>query len=283
MRLSKRLLLLGVMVLTVGLVTSLTAWSTERTPLPDGDRIDVHAGDRQIGEGEPFYFSASLGLLGGRVNSRRYQAHLFMDGVELEPTFVGCTDLEVRITECIKTHFWDFPDGLDGGVYQFDMKWIAPCEAWIGAELMGLEIQSCLHDQAPMSNLQRQMHLAVGAPDISATPVDWFIHFDTFGPGVHSIFTIAEFRPLTEEAIQNVYGSLVWDDTVVDLCGVEVRDVGDDYVHVGDGYETTEGCEPDPTAMQDAFDAFGRAPDVACVGVTAFGSDFEYCAPLDEP
>lgn len=122
--------------------------------------------------------------------------------------------------------------------------------------------------------------------EVSFTEVEWniFLNDPRWGPGVHSINTIVDVRPLTEDAVQDLFGYLVWEseNTVVDLCSVEVREAGNGYVHIGDGYQTIEGCGDDPTAMQDAFDAFGPL-DYACVGVvTTSGGEHEYCAPLPE-
>lgn len=128
--------------------------------------------------------------------------------------------------------------------------------------------------------------LSVDDGEVSLTEVEWNILLNDPGwePGVHSINTIVEFRPLSEDAVQDLFGYLVWEaeNTVVDLCSVEVRDAGNGYVHIGDGYQTIEGCGDDPTAMQDAFDAFGP-PDHACVGlVTTSGDEHKYCSPLPE-
>jgi hypothetical protein len=113
--------------------------------------------------------------------------------------------------------------------------------------------------------------------------VEWTILLNDpeFDPGVHSIFTIAAVRPLTEGAIEDLYGFLVWDETIVELCRVEVRGGGSGYVHIGDGYQTTEGCGTNPNAMQEAFDLLGL-PDIACVGVMANGRSYAYCASLNE-
>jgi hypothetical protein len=121
--------------------------------------------------------------------------------------------------------------------------------------------------------------LPVGGDWTALTPVEWTISIDFHGEGVHSIFTIAEVRPMTPDAVDELFGRLVWDDqTVVDLCTVDIRDVGDGYIHIGDGYSPLEGCNP--PAMQNAFDDFGL-PDTACVGLSTFGGNYEYCAPLE--
>lgn len=121
----------------------------------------------------------------------------------------------------------------------------------------------------------------VPARDLALTPVQWTILLDDGGPGIHTIFTVAEVRPLTEDEVGDLSGKLVWTKKrTVDLCYISVRGFGDGYVHIGDGYQTTEGCDPDPTAMQDAFDNYGL-PKHACVAVTVAGHTYEYCAPLN--
>jgi hypothetical protein len=123
------------------------------------------------------------------------------------------------------------------------------------------------------------------------TPVDWGIHpADTqgwwifpedvqWGPNVYSVQMIADVRPLMVDLVEGVSGRLIWDETVVDLCSIDIRHVGDSFVHVGDIFETFEGCGSNPTAMQDAFDNYGL-PEKACVAATVGGVDHEYCAPL---
>jgi hypothetical protein len=124
----------------------------------------------------------------------------------------------------------------------------------------------------------------VPARDLSFIPVAWTILLDDpdWGPGIHTIFTIADVRPLSEDEVGGLSGRLVWKkkNTTVDLCNVQVREVGAGYLHIGDGYQTTEGCGSNPTAMQDAFDEFGM-PEYACVAVTVAGRTYEYCAPLN--
>lgn len=122
--------------------------------------------------------------------------------------------------------------------------------------------------------------------ELTLTPVLWNITLNTDGEGIptegiHTIFTIASVHPLTAAEVEDLSGKLVWDETVVDLCGIDIRgDGGDGSLHVGDGYQTTEGCGPNPTAMQDAFDDFGL-PKTACVAVRSGGVDHEFCAPLE--
>jgi hypothetical protein len=112
------------------------------------------------------------------------------------------------------------------------------------------------------------------------TPVEWGIVLDEegWGPGVHTVFMTADVRPLLPGQVEDVSGRLMWDETVVDLCNIGM-DVGDGFLHIGDTFQTIEGCGANPTAMQDAFDEFGL-PETACLAVRVDGVDHEYCAPL---
>jgi hypothetical protein len=123
----------------------------------------------------------------------------------------------------------------------------------------------------------RMSEAAPPAEDL--TPVDWGINIDDAGSGVHLVHMIVEARPLAPGQVDGVSGRLVWDETVVDLCRIEIREVGVGFVHVGDIFGTDEGCGSNPTAMQDAFDEFGL-PETACVTVRADGVDHEFCAPM---
>jgi hypothetical protein len=111
------------------------------------------------------------------------------------------------------------------------------------------------------------------------SPVQWGITLNESGPGTHSVLMIADVRPLTTNDVEDVSGRLIWDETVVDLCRIDIRQEGVGFIHVGDIFQTTEGCGSNPTAMQDAFDEFGL-PETACVTVRFGGLDHDYCAPL---
>lgn len=120
-----------------------------------------------------------------------------------------------------------------------------------------------------------------GAP-LELTPLRWTIDLN-ISPGVHRIFTTVEARPLDADRVAELTGSLVWDDTVVDLCNISIRYEGDGYLTIGDGFQTDEpwDCAENPTEMQEAFDSSGL-PRQACVGVlTVQGHRYEYCAPFD--
>ena len=125
------------------------------------------------------------------------------------------------------------------------------------------------------------------APALSFTPAEWTITGS--GPGVETIFIVANVSPLTADEIEVLDGRLVWEAVEIDLCAapdfsaIGIRGGGDGYVTVGDGFETDRqdtGC-PINDAMQIAFANYGP-PLTACLSVDAIAGDFpiEYCAPL---
>ena len=111
------------------------------------------------------------------------------------------------------------------------------------------------------------------------TAVEWGISLEDSGPGVHTVFMIADVRPLHPDQVEDLAGRLVWDETIVDLCNITIRHEGGASVHIGDIFQTTEGCGRNRAAMQEAFDEFGL-PDAGCVAIRSGGLDHEYCAPL---
>ena len=112
------------------------------------------------------------------------------------------------------------------------------------------------------------------------TPVEWGIALDeeSWGPGVYTVFMTANASPLLPDQVEDLSGKLIWDETVVELCNIGM-DVGDGFLHIGDTFQTIEGCGANPNAMQAAFDEFGL-PETACLAVRTGGLDHEYCAPL---
>jgi hypothetical protein len=70
-----------------------------------------------------------------------------------------------------------------------------------------------------------------------------------WGPGVYTVFMEMDARPLTGTNVDDVSGRLIWDETVVDLCGIGF-DRGNGFLQIGDIFQTTEGCGSNPTAMQ---------------------------------
>jgi hypothetical protein len=86
---------------------------------------------------------------------------------------------------------------------------------------------------------------------------------------------------LDPEEIADTSGRPIWDETVVELCGIGLRQDRHVYVVIGDTFQTTEGCGASPTAMQDAFDAFGL-PEEACVVIDGENRDeaLSHCGPM---
>ena len=118
------------------------------------------------------------------------------------------------------------------------------------------------------------------SPVESGSPVEWGITLDDAGQGVHSVFMVVDFGPVPEGDVESTSGRLIWPETEVDLCATEIRAAGDGFLHVGDIFQTTEGCGNNPTAIQDAFEEYGL-PERACVAATFGGADHEYCEPLN--
>ena len=151
-------------------------------------------------------------------------------------------------------------------------------EAWSGDGMYSVsEIQLFA---TPLSDLGAEVWVGPASEGtVTVTPVEWEISFNDQGQGIHTLFMIVDARPLTAERVEEVSGRLIWDETVVDLCGISIRDVGDSFLRIGDIFGTSEGCGSNPAAMQDAFDQFGM-PETACIAVGLDGVDHEYCAPL---
>jgi hypothetical protein len=129
--------------------------------------------------------------------------------------------------------------------------------------------------------------------DIAFTPVEWTIDLDTHGPGIHTIFMIADVSPLGIDNLQDLGGDLIWDEAEVALCAdpndppqqwgkfVSVREIGDGYLRIGDGFQTDfqgTGCDIN-SEMDSVFRQFDL-PETACLWVMTGGLRHEYCAPL---
>lgn len=129
-------------------------------------------------------------------------------------------------------------------------------------------------------------------PVLTFVPIEWDLYLDDFGPGIHTIFMVAEVSPLTVEDVEDLGGRLVWGETEVVLCSnlapdefgefVSIREVGDGFLWIGDGFQSNsqgEGCDINDE-MADAFALFGL-PTTACLSATTGGSGTEFCAPLN--
>ena len=104
---------------------------------------------------------------------------------------------------------------------------------------------------------------------------NWRIEVDDSG-GRHMVSMIRRFPSVGEDDVETVGGRLVWSETEVELCNVEVRSAGDGFVQVGDIFASTEDCP----GMAEAFEDFGL-PESACLFLRSDGVVDEHCAPLD--
>lgn len=205
----------------------------------------------------------------------------------LRGTSDRCGPTYTSLTETVTCEWFvhEFHEGLPSGRHAMWAYWEAPCWAWIDHgfvdscadpdQVMSLFSSGVDSPFLPVRDIQEEA--AAGA----VLELAWGIALDDpyWGPGIHTIFMIADFHPLTANQVEDLSGRLIWDETEVDLCNISLRHVGDGYLYVGDIFQTIEGCGSNPTAMQDAFDEFGL-PDMACLTVTSRGVDHEHCAPL---
>jgi hypothetical protein len=86
---------------------------------------------------------------------------------------------------------------------------------------------------------------------------------------------IKTFSPMEEADVEGLVGRLVWPQTEIDLCDVNIYSAGDAFVQVGIVSPTTEGCP----GMLPAFVDLGL-PQTACLFVRSNGVDDEYRTPL---
>ncbi len=135
----------------------------------------------------------------------------------------------------------------------------------------------------PLSTTSTTAAADVTDPSLAVAPVQW-----TLGPfeparRIYTVFTVAKVDPLVQNEVVEWSGRLVWNAVTVELCNVQLRFVDEEaeVLHFGDGYQTTEGCGDNPTAMQDAFDKYGP-PKTACLHIVSLDSGSgEYCGRLD--
>lgn len=155
-------------------------------------------------------------------------------------------------------------------------------EGPVGAELVVYDtVATAIASEVPLGEHHGLLKIRTADPATATqlAPVEWSIALDDAGSGVHTIYMIADVNLLALDQAHDLSGRLIWDETVVDLCGIGIRNEGEGYLAVGDIFQTTEGCGSNPTAMQDAFDEFGL-PEAACLALATDRYDREYCAPL---
>lgn len=105
---------------------------------------------------------------------------------------------------------------------------------------------------------------------------EWSITSDGDLAGSYIFSMIKTFTSMDEADMDDLGGRLVWPETEIDLCDVNVYSAGDAFVQIGIVSPTTEGCP----GMLPAFVDFGL-PETACLFVRAGGIDDEFCSPLD--
>jgi hypothetical protein len=237
MRRTRQVLIVGALVALTSVVIGPAAISKQSISVPDSPRFTVLAGDMEIDPGEPFHLLHGYDAedLSGLIGNR-FEVHVFMDGTELAPTEVGCAIDEPTKADCDKLFVWDFPEGLQESAY-FGVRWIAPCATWIGFEWDGQTVvESCVDNNAPMTNLIGDATLFVGeSPDEGPTVTVSLPSGNIHGSG---------FIPFHDEAQYQIAGTgwiaadRVTEDGSVDVFGAASEVVPDDVVEMrieGDG------------------------------------------------
>jgi hypothetical protein len=128
------------------------------------------------------------------------------------------------------------------------------------------------------------------APTVAFNVVAWTIEFNPL-EDAQGVSMFANVFPLTVGEVQDLGGSLVWTETEISLCadaktvgsmmggGISVREVGDGFLQIGDGFGSNETGDECNIGMLDAFNNFGL-PQEGCLFVTAGKVRNEFCAPL---
>ncbi len=168
--------------------------------------------------------------------------------------------------------FWsnaaERPDGYSGGRADHRLPLIA------GGSVIALALVALMSQWFGSTESDRGTSTADQGP----AQDEWSIAIDAERAGHHVVFMFKTFSPLEEAEVQDLGGQLVWPDTEVALCAVEIQLAGDGFVQIGESFLTTEACGTE-TRMRRAFDHFGL-PETACLFVRAHDVDNEYCAPL---
>jgi hypothetical protein len=108
-------------------------------------------------------------------------------------------------------------------------------------------------------------------------PDEWIIDPDGADDGIPVIHMIKTF-PFDELDVDDIGGRLVWAETEMELCDVEIRAADEASVQIGNIYPASHRCDGG-TLLGDAIDDFGM-PQTACVFVRSRGVDDERCGPL---
>ncbi len=104
---------------------------------------------------------------------------------------------------------------------------------------------------------------------------EWSITSDGDIAGSYIFSMIKTFSPMEEADMEDLGGRLIWPETEIDLCDVNIYSAGDGFVQIGIVSPTMEGCP----GMLPAFEDLGL-PETACLFIRSDGIDDEYCEPL---
>lgn len=157
MRMGTRVTILAVVVAAFGLLVGSVAQSRQVAELPDYGpegalRLFFHPDlpvHYELEEGQPFFFSGGVGDQSPGYSLKSYRILLFMDGAQVEPTYVGCTGdpEEVDPSQRCSNFIYDFPDGLPVGDYEFYIAYMAPCGVWLDGFGEEWTVTSCVDDK----------------------------------------------------------------------------------------------------------------------------------------
>ncbi len=106
---------------------------------------------------------------------------------------------------------------------------------------------------------------------------EWSISPDGDSASSYIFSMIKTFSIVEGADVEEPGGRLIWPETEIELCDVNIWGLGEGFVQIGIVSPTTEGCP----GMLPAFVDFG-VPKAACLFVRSNGVDDEYCAPLAE-
>jgi hypothetical protein len=134
--------------------------------------------------------------------------------------------------------------------------------------LIYMQISSSDGEQEPPADLADQGD-GVDVQD------EWSISADGDAPGSYIFSMIKTFSGVEEADVEDLGGRLVWPETEIELCDVNIWGAGEGFVQVGIVSPTTEGCP----GMLRAFVDFAL-PQTTCLFIRVDGIDDEHCAPL---
>ena len=165
MRRTKTMILIGV-IAAFGLTFGPAALGSNHVIAePDSERLNFFPElPSEYPADTAFHIRHGWGVVPGElgVALKDYNFHLFVDGYQETPDFVGCIDAtqgESPPSPPCRSFLYDFPEGLSEGTYEFTGVWIAPCGAFLDAQFNTWN--SCVDPTEPMThpNLVRSFHV----------------------------------------------------------------------------------------------------------------------------